>query len=766
MSRLDRFFLVLSSIGIVWALIGFIPGVASDIAKGFGFAVLALLAAGGLLVRYLAKGSITVPREPVIWAVGGIVVTGLISTIVSGIFHVSFWGVLGQTGSFMSILVILGWFLLGARVGHASRSAHTLLLAILAVLPVLILLVCVQVAVPAFSAFIQRLTAGSGTLAGSWKTAWTLAGILLVAHTVLLAWRPRLWQWATTGFLFLVFFVLAPRSVWVTAGASFLLLVLLVLSVREKVSLWGKTWVRAASVFGSALVISLLAVWFGAFVQSRLVPGIANIQSQLVPSVQATLRADVYALRHHPVFGPTPVAFNWAWQESVRPDARIMSWWRSVGTGTSYILTIPMMFGVVGILAWLFFIIAAVGTLIRGLPKKVRKAADESDVEKQGMSIDRMLWGGMLAYLFLTVVRMPVSLPILMIFALSLGIFVRLCAGSTWNVFEFSYIKDPRSGLLGTLGIFAALALAVLCAGAVIRMGGSEWSLARAQVRIQQGNPSAAQDDIIRSAAWWKHPRTLIASSQVYGAMLRDRVSDPNANQAVVKADAQQLVASSLAAGRKAVEMAPRDASVRGAYADLVASLSALGIQGAGDEAIAQYDAATTVAAYDIGWTIRKAALVSQTDKVAAENLVRSTLAVTPTYDALQFLANLRIQSRDRSGALAILEQGFSILPWNPYLFRDAGLVAITLGNGTKARDSFDRAIALGLRDQVTVAGAIRSRQMMGQTEEANALIERVKTVFPNIVQTVNQLSAQGQLPEVPADDGAGDTEEAVTAKP
>lgn len=764
MSRLDRFFLVLSSLAIVWALIGFIPGVASDTAKGFGFAVLALAAAGAVLVRYLAKGSITIPREPVMWAVGGIAATGLISTIVSGIFHVSFWGVLGQTGSFMAILITLGFFMIGLRVGQFQKSVNAILLTILAVVPILILLVCLQAAVPAFSAFIQRVTAGSGTLVGSWKTAWTLAGILLIAHTILLAWRPRLWQWITTGFLFVVFFVLAPRSVWVTAGASFLLLVLLVLSVREKFSFWGKTWVRAASIFGGALVISLLAVWFGAFVQSRLVPGIASIQSPLVPSVSATLRADGYALRQHPIFGPTPAAFSWAWQESVRPDSRIISWWRSVGTGTSYILTVPMMFGIVGILAWIFFIVTTVGTLIRGIPKKARKAVDESDTEKQGTNFDHVLWGGILVYLFLTVVRMPVTLPILIIFVLALGIFVRLSAGTSWKTSEFSYIRDPRSGLLGTLGIFGALALVVLCAGAVVRMGGSEWSLARAQVQVEQGNSVAAQNSIIRSASWWKHPRTLIASAQVYGAMLRDRVSDPNANQAVVKSDAQQLVASSLSAGRKAIELTPRDASVRGAYADLVTSLAALGIQGAGDEAIAQYDAATTVAAYDIGWTIRKAALIAQTDKITAENLVRSTLAVTPTYDALQFLANLRIQSNDRVGALAVLEQGFTILPWNPYLFRDAGLVAITLGNGSKARDSFDRAITLGLRDQVTIAGAIRSRQITGQTEEANTLLERAKTVFPNIAQVVTQLSIQSSLPEVPADTTADD--EAVPVKP
>jgi tetratricopeptide (TPR) repeat protein len=755
--RLDRLLLVIASLSVVWAVIGFIPGVASDIAKGFGFLILALVAGAAVVIQGLVRGSVPVSREPVVWAAGGIAGTTIISAIVSGIFRTSFWGVLGQSASVISILAILGFFLIGLYVGRIQKSIQTVLLILLAALPVIVLLLCVQVGLPSFSIFVQKLTAGSGTLAGSWKSAWMLAGGLLVAHTILLAWRPRLWQWIATGFLFLAFFILAPRAVWVTAGASFLLLTLVVLSVRERFSVWGSSWVRAASIFAGALVISLLAVWFGSFVQAKLVPAVANIQSGLIVSVPATLRADGYALRQHPIFGPTPAAFSWAFQESVRPDARIMSWWRSVGTGTSFILTVPMMFGIVGILAWLFFIVTLVATVLRRVPTKAKKAVSEASTE--GAKFNHILWGGLLIYLVLTMVRMPVTLSFLVVMALALGIFVRLCAGDSWKVSEFSYIKDPRSGLLGTLGLFGSLALLVVCAGAVARMGGSEWSLARAQVMASNGNAAAAQQSIIRSAAWWKHPRTLIASAQVYSGMIQDRVSQADTNQAVVKSDVQQLVGSSLAAARQAVSYAPRDASVRGAYADLLASLSTIGIQGARDEAIAEYDATTTIAAYDNLWTIKKATLIAVDNKPAAEALVRSTLGTNPTYEALQLLANLKITQGDRSGALAVLEQGFSLLPWNSYLFRDAGLVSLSLGNGTKARDAFDRAIGLGLSDQLTIAGAIRARQMTGQTDEASKLLERAKIVYPNIGMVVTQLGTASTLPvaeeEAPTEDTA-----------
>lgn len=109
--------------------------------------------------------------------------------------------------------------------------------------------------------------------------------------------------------------------------------------------------------------------------------------------------------------------------------------------------------------------------------------------------------------------------------------------------------------------------------------------------------------------------------------------------------------------------------------------------------------------------------------------------------DATLAAARILRRQGDKSGALALLDQGASAAPNDARLFRDRGLLALELGAVSRARDHLQHAVASGSRDWQTHSALGSALAASGKQKDAQRHFAEALKQAPDNPVVLNNLA-------------------------
>lgn len=358
-------------------------------AKAFLLSVGITCAFSIFLIGIIKKGQLTLIKSPVFIGLGAVVLAYVLSAVFSGTFYKTFigYGFESTTATFVILMALLTILF-----AHTFTDAKKIFLAYLAFF-------AVSFAMGLFH--ISRLWFGSDFLSlgifstlvsnivGSWSEVGVFFGIsvilsLLALETLRLSRLYRFILWAVLIVSFAMVFVVNFSMVWYVLATVVILFFVYYSSssglftnkvfvsndgtneqgVRQQET--PRRRIAFKSLFVAiAIIVCLLPVTRDLSQGLSVRLGIENVEVR--PSWQSTRDVLVSTLSEQPIIGAGPNRFSVQWQ-LFRPDVNLGNFWNSTfSLGVGYIPTSIIETGIVGILAWLGFVVSFLYVGFRGL---------------------------------------------------------------------------------------------------------------------------------------------------------------------------------------------------------------------------------------------------------------------------------------------------------------------------------------------------------------------------------------------------------------
>jgi tetratricopeptide (TPR) repeat protein len=434
--------------------------------------------------------------------------------------------------------------------------------------------------------------------------------------------------------------------------------------------------------------------------------------------------------------------FERAWQQYKPEGINLTNYWGvDFVYGYSYLLSVPAKNGILGTLAWLFFIVMIVWSAIKLLFKK------SEDFISSKISIIHAF----VALFFVLVLLMHVpSVTILILAFVFLGLFLgSLGRNGLYNSVKVSIDEKPKLGFLYIFIVIVLMIVSIYLVYMNSRQFVSTVLLERANYSLNQGDLNATRNNIVNSINFFATDMNLRSLSEYYqiemGRLLQNQSLE---NQATVDAF-RNLLTNTINASAAAINFDRNSYQNHVSLATVYEQLIGLNVEGSYDQSIAQYEAAMTVNPTNPGIYINMArsAFAAERNEEAREYIVKA-LEMKPRFvDAVFLLSQIQVAEGNIDEAIRSVDMSIQIQPNNPNLHFQMGLLRYNKEDFTGAVSSFENAVIL----QPFFANAKYflgiSYERVGRTDDAILQFEDLQSLNPNNeeVQTILENLKSGQ---------------------
>ena len=649
---------IVLAIVVVLGPIFFVPvyGFSVLTAKGFFMFllfVIALLVAG---IRILKKGGLSLPRHPIFWIMGGLVLSTLIGAVLSPSFGTSFLGYGFETTTWLFVAIFSLAIFFAYKTVSSYQRIGILYSGMLISFLLLVLLQGLRFAFgPAFLS-LGVLNSSTSALIGSWSDLGIFFGVILLfsAITLELAGLRRLPKWIVMGIGALSAVALAFMNlsvVWMVIGLVGLLFVLYLFAFAY----WdtgAKTYKKENRVpwyVLSLVVLSIVGIFFGASLNALAGHHQTLAWNDLRPSFGTSMHVAEKSLEHNFVtgYGPNSFAMGWSLVKPVSVSGSSVSG-ANFDLGFSYFVTELASNGILGAILWVVFFVMLAYVLLRRMGRGFESSLERYVVVSLGMLVAYL---GIIAWVYV-----PGSY-ILVLMAILIGAFLNLSLPG--NDRSFSFVKDPRASFFGILGV-TVLIVGTLFAGYLgIRKLISFIDDTRGVVFMGKGDDSVAVAEITRAAN--------LASHDIYHAQLAQLAlkevgtivsGTTAANKSDISRQAEQVLGVALGHAKAATELNPEDYQNWILLGNVYQSAVSLGVTEAYPLAQAAYQEAQKRDPNDATVTLSFANLaLANQDTPTALVFIQDSLNQYPTESAYLLRLQLQIQSQDWADAVVTLKQ-------------------------------------------------------------------------------------------------------------
>lgn len=734
---------ILVVLSVVAAPVFFIPGVLAGTAfpKIFLSLIALLFAVVMLSFSILRSGSLTLRMSPVILVWWGIVLAGLISSLLSPTLMPSLFGDVLEVQT-VGFLAFLGVLMSMSLVLHTSKRG------ILAVYGSLFL------SAAALSLyFISRVIFGAGFLnlgsfgnlsntpMGSFNDLGIFVGLVVIISMVALVQLtlPKRGLAIIGGVLFLSLLVLISVNfffVWVIIALLGLALLMYSLT-KDRFGVPADSLVHhePMSVYvivmiGLVFLISTLFLIggnsFGTMVSN--VTGINYVEIR--PSITATTDILRQVYSDNALTGVGPNNFDDAW--SLYKDQSINStyfWSTNFEAGSGYVPTWFVTTGILGVIAWLAFLGAFLFTGVKMLLKS--RTSDTFWYLTGTVSFISAAYVWFLAFVY---VPGPV---ILMIGAVSTGIMV--LAGQMLLPQEknkYNLLTNSRTGFVLILVVMIFVIGTIATGYGAVRQMTAAYTYYTANLNIPEDtiNPFDIITNKILQAYNLYQSDTYARAAATYQLGLVNNllsITDPTAEQ---QQQFQNAFTNSVNFATQAVSDKQTDPRNWQLLGDIYANLAVLKKEGAKEAAFKAYSSAEAVDPKNPYYVLQKAGVEFQTDNAdEARRLAVLALELKPNYtDALYLVSQIDVAKGDIPKAIATTEAIIYLDSSNPGRYYQLGI----LYAANKQVDDAIAAFSAALQLNSTYANAmyLRAQQYLikGEKELAVKDLEKVRDLNPD----------------------------------
>jgi tetratricopeptide (TPR) repeat protein len=730
---------------------------------GISFAKLSLLAAVVFLalIVYVAfslrDGSIAIPKTRVWIGVGVLLLVTLISALLSGVPAVSFLGAGGEVGTAFSLLIFVALFAIATLIFRSRDHALYLYLGLggvgfVAALHYLLNLTLLHMGSTVLSFGIFTNT--TMNVIGKWNEFGIFYGLITILSLLALLLGPKTRMLRIVSSVFLATGLVMVAIVnfsfvwWIVSVFSLLLFVYMIsfgraLAVRTESN--GTYQVPFIPLF--VLLVSVVFLLPGNL-GGALSDTLAISDSEVRPSVEGTARITALSWRNgwkDAIIGVGPNRFSSAWVAH-KPSGvnQTDAWNTDFNAGIGTIPSMAATLGIVGIIAWIFFLVLFVLEGVKGI---VRVSSRE--VARLGIIMS------FLAALYLWIVALMYT-PSAMLFSFAF-LFSGVCIGllareEAIPMKRFSFIEDPRIGFVSVLVGVVILIGSVAALYGVSTRYVSGVMFKDGVASFQKGDIDGAIANMVSALRLYEHDSYYRALTQGYVARL-GTISVDDVGQETALAQFREILGNAITSAEAAIAYDSTNHANEFTLASVYAEAAVYGVEGAYDQAIAAYDRAAALNPLNPEIPYMKARLaVGKKDIEEARALITEAIALKNNYTAAIFLlAQIEESEGNMDDAIYLAEAASSLAPLDAGLYFQLGLLKYKEEDYAGAKTALIRAVTVLPTYNNALYFLGLSYDMLDEKENAIAVFTELARRLPENIDVKDVLDRLNQgAPAIP----------------
>ena len=726
----------------------FIPMRGMSIAVGKGFFIMILVVIGLLAygINVLRRGEITIPKSPIWVALAAIVGLGLLGSILSPAFSMSFFGYGFETTSWVFLIIFSFMALASYGVIRTYERVMMVFGGLLIPFVVLFILHIIRFIAGPATANLWVMGSNTASIIGTSGDLGIFLGLIVIVATFTLELanlaRPAKWIIAIMGILAAIMLAFMNiHIVWIVIGLVMLISALYLFSFAywDPTSNLYKKINRVPAYVLTVFMISILAIFFGGFLNNVASHHQSIVYNDVRPSVGLTVRALGASIKHNPATGYGPNMFNALWNASKPPalSGNTISE-NGFSLGSGYIPTQLAENGILGMIAWIAFFVFLIIALFRALTQGFNGSLDRYVTILLSVSI---LYLGILAWVYVPGAYLIVLMAVL------IGAFFGIRSLHTNNDKTYSFIKDPRASFFGILGVTLLVVATIFGGYIVIRKFASFVDYARGEQALAKNNIAAGESDIALAAAFASHDVYHTALVNLAISQVNQLVgsASQSGNKDQLATQANQLLGAALGHAQAAISADPSNYQNYILEGDVYRVMVNLGIAGASDKSLAAYNQAQKLDPNDSIVRLSFAQLdIANNNASGALAEISKSINQYPTAAAYELRAQIQISQNDATDAIAAFKSALALDPYNATLAYEYGIILYNQSDYTDAVSAFQRAILSnnGLVQAYIYLGV--SYEKSGDQTDADKVYALLRSKISNADALISQVRNGG----------------------
>ena len=615
-------------------------------------------------IARFSDGKIIFPRSWLLMSGFGIALAFLLSALFSKNSQVSLFGTMFDIGSFWFIFSGFVLMLMSSVVFRTPKQAKTVLLGTILSSAFVLIFQSARLFMPTILS-LGILAGKTGNVLGSWNALGLFAGFSGLMFLLVIEFFPISKMEKLLLEIFILLSILLAASVnfslvWILLGISGLIIFVYKVSITFQES--GNEGEKKHFPIVSFIVVMIALLFFmsgqliGGFIPNRL--QISN--TEVSPSLGATMSITKGVLAKYPVFGVGPNRFGEAW--SMYKPAVINNtqfWDVSFGSGSGLLPTLTATTGYLGILAWLIF---SVLFLVIGV-KSVFSSI------KNGVNWEMMAFFVLSLYLFISSFFYSTGTVIFLLSLAFTGVFIGLAASSSNKEISISFLNDHRKSFFSILVLILIVIFSVATSFKYIERFTSVSYFGKA---IFASTEPVAENYINKALSLYSNDLYLRTYSQIYLVKLKSIASKGSSLSDADKADLQASFDQAVNSAQMAAAYDPSNYLNFQLLGSVYQAVGSLGVKDAYSKAVLAYQTASSLNPLNPGLKLAMAGALFVDGKVKdAKDYANEALSLKQDYiDALITLSQIAKSEGNNSGALSYAQAALSLAPTDKNLIQ------------------------------------------------------------------------------------------------
>lgn len=608
--------------------------------------------------RFL-DGKIVFPKSWLLVSGLGIVLAFLLSAIFNGGYQASFFGTMFDIGSFWYIFTGFVLLFMSSMVFRESKQAKILLLGVILSSAIVLIFQCIHLFTPGILS-LGILSGQTGNILGSWNALGLFAGFSCLMFLFVMEFFPisRV-EKIILGIFILLSILLAIiinfPLVWELLGVFALIIFVYKVSISLQTNEKEEKRKNFPAVSFAVVIVSLLFFLGGHLISNVLPSRLQVSNTEISPSVGATMTITKGVLTHHPVFGIGPNRFGDAW--SMYKPAIVNSsdfWDTSFGSGFGLIPTLTATTGVIGILAWIIFLILFLFIGAKSVFSSVKNKANWETVAFFVLSL----------YLFISSFFYFTGTVMFLLSLSFTGVFIGLIASSSEKEMFISFLNDHRKSFFSILALIILVILSVVISFKYIERFASVPYFGKA---LSATTEPAAENYINKALSLYSNDLYLRTYSQIFLVKLNSIVNKSSNLSDTDKADLQTSFDNALNGAEMATVYDPSNYLNFQLLGSVYQAFGLLGVKDAYAKSVVSFKDASVLNPLNPGLKLSMAKVSFADGKTQdAKDYANAALSLKGDYvDALVVLSQIAKSENNNSEALSYAKQALSITPTN-----------------------------------------------------------------------------------------------------
>lgn len=685
------FYILLTTISLL--PIFFIPllGIDAETAKLHLLVLGVGLAFVSWLIARLVGGTVSFPKHIISGLLGLFLLWVLIASFFSSSPYMSFIGHSFNIGTFISLATLSILFFLSAEYFRDRERLSYLYFFLIAGFAVALIFEIVFVAVGPAHLSLGTFFTRADTIVGKlndFAIYGSILGILGVLSYELFRPRKPLRFYALGVSILGVLILLATNFVlgWVIFAIGCLSIFVYSLSFGKK-----DLGNHFPAVSFSALLVSLLFIIGNASIGGFIPGKIGFSNTEIRPSLSATLSVAKDTLLANPIIGTGPNQFQNAWAHYKPESLNLTVFWDVLfSSGFGYVPTMMVTLGAVG---GLLLIIISAYILI-----SVIRRVFLADASGQGRK-DYVLASSFFAAVSLFI-YFWIYTPGIVIVAFTfvfLGIAVAELAEKKKNFKTWNFLKDPRHSFFSILGSIVILIAVLFGLYVTSKKTVALVTYARANIAMAENNVDETVRLLAKTAALDHDPLYYRILSQIYLNKLLNLFTVNNLPEETLKSEFQANFQKAEGFARAAVVQEPGNVENYVNLGNMYRAIVSFEVPNAFENAKGSYEKALELSPRNPGIDLLLARLsVDHKDTESARLYINSAFSKKPNYtDAIFLLAQIEVSDGNIANAISEVEQAALIEPNSSAVFFELGILKYNNKDYEGARIALERAVTL-----------------------------------------------------------------------